>query len=236
MIPKIIHYCWFGRKEKPKQVVDYINNWKKILPDYVVKEWNETNFDINKLEYTKEAYEAGKYAFVSDVARLYALIEDGGIYLDTDVEVIKSFDDLLNEFAFVGFESKKLIATCVIGSEKNGVFVNEFYSSYINKHFDLNNTGTNVQLLTALLNSKQKISYPFAHIDGYISVYPYDYFVAYNYLYGKREQTDNTYAIHHYAATWHPWYERVEKNIFNAFGLRYRALFKRYIIEQIKKI
>mgnify|MGYP002521759606 CR=1 FL=1 len=233
MIPKIIHYCWFGGKEKPKQIVDYINNWKKMLPDYIFKEWNESNFDIERLSYTKEAYEAKKYAFVSDVARLYALLNDGGIYLDTDVEVVKSFNDILDNTAFVGFESKKLVATCVIGSEKNSVFIRDFYSIYENKHFDVHNTGTNVQLLTTLLNKKKKVVYPFMSIDGYVKIYPYDHFVAFNYLYGRKEQTAQTYAIHHYSATWHPWYERIEKNVFNALGLRYRAIIKRYIVDKI---
>ena len=89
MIPKIIHYCWFGGKEKPKEVNDYILTWKKVLPDYQVIEWNESNVDLDFNRYVKEAYGKKKYAFVSDVCRLYALKEMGGVYLDTDVEVLK---------------------------------------------------------------------------------------------------------------------------------------------------
>ena len=92
MIPKIIHYCWFGRNEKPLEVKKCINSWKKILPDYQIVEWNEENFDISNNLYAEEAYRDRKYAFVSDVARVYALINLGGIYLDTDVEVYRSFD------------------------------------------------------------------------------------------------------------------------------------------------
>lgn len=104
MIPKIIHYCWFGRKEKPQQVVRFIEGWKQKLPNYTIKEWNEDNFDVNSCDFTREAYIHKKYAFVSDVARLYALFVEGGIYMDTDVEVIKSFDDLLHESFLIGYE------------------------------------------------------------------------------------------------------------------------------------
>ena len=93
-IPKIIHYCWFGGKEKPDSVKKCIESWKKFLPDYQLIEWNENNFNIEKLEYTKEAYVAEKYAFVSDVARIEALYQHGGIYMDTDVEVLKTFTPL----------------------------------------------------------------------------------------------------------------------------------------------
>ena len=105
MIPKIIHYCWFGRKPKPQKVLEYIETWKKFFPDFEMKEWNEDNFDVNMMPYTKEAYYAKKYAFVSDVARLYALVHEGGIYFDTDIRVVKRFsDELLNSHGFLGFE------------------------------------------------------------------------------------------------------------------------------------
>ena len=96
MIPKIIHYCWFGRKDKPKEVEANIANWIKMNPDFIIKEWNEDNFDFQTLAFTKEAYAVGKYAFVSDVARLYALYTEGGLYLDTDVRELKPFGPYLN--------------------------------------------------------------------------------------------------------------------------------------------
>ena len=103
-IPKIIHYCWFGGKEKPEQVKKCIGSWKKYLSNYQFMEWNEQNFDVNQFQYTKDAYAAKKYAFVSDVARVKALLEYGGIYFDTDVEVFKSFDDILDAKCLLGFE------------------------------------------------------------------------------------------------------------------------------------
>ena len=104
MIPKIIHYCWFGRKPLPPLAVKCIESWKKYLPDYTIKEWNEDNFDINIVPYTREAYEVGKYAFVSDYARFYILYHHGGLYFDTDVEVIRPMDDLVGRGAFLAWD------------------------------------------------------------------------------------------------------------------------------------
>ena len=105
MIPKIIHYCWFGRKALPRSAKKCIESWKKYLPDYEIKEWNEDNFDVNMIPYTQEAYSAKRYAFVSDYARFYILYHYGGIYFDTDVEVIKPIDDILEKGAFMGCET-----------------------------------------------------------------------------------------------------------------------------------
>ena len=104
MIPKIIHYCWFGRSDKPNSFYEYLESWKKYLPDYEIKEWNEDNFDISSCKYVEQAYNAKKYAFVSDYVRVYVLELEGGIYFDTDVEVRKPFDVLLNNHFFIGYE------------------------------------------------------------------------------------------------------------------------------------
>ena len=126
-IPKIIHYCWFGGKEKPKQVKKCIESWKKHLSDYQIIEWSEKNFDVNQFQYTKDAYAAKKYAFVSDVARVKALLEYGGIYFDTDVEVFKSFDDILDTKCLLGFEEGNYIATSMMGAvPKYSCFKNFF--------------------------------------------------------------------------------------------------------------
>ena len=104
MIPKIIHYCWFGGKEKPQSAIKCINSWKKFFPDYEIKEWNESNFDVHSIPYTHDAYEAKKYAFVSDYARFWILYRYGGLYFDTDVEVIRPMDDLIAKGSFMGCE------------------------------------------------------------------------------------------------------------------------------------
>ena len=107
MIPKIIHYCWFGGKPLPKSAEKCIASWKKYLPGYEVKRWDESNFDVNAIPYTREAYAACKYAFVSDYARFWILYHYGGVYFDTDVEVIRPIDDIINRGGFLGVESNR---------------------------------------------------------------------------------------------------------------------------------
>lgn len=206
MIPKKIHYCWFGGKPKPDKVNKMIDSWKKYCPDYEIKEWNETNFDINTNLYCKEAYNLKKWAFVSDVARLYALYNEGGIYMDTDVEVIRTFDDLLNDNGFLGFECTSCISTAVIGTVQNNEFIKVFLDSYNERNFILSDgnfdTTTNVYKLTKLLlsyglqcnGSKQEIR-------GFI-IYPRDYFTPYDYINGKLSLTENTFSIHWFSQTW----------------------------------
>ena len=107
MIPKIIHYCWFGGAPLPRLACKCIDSWKKFFPNYEIREWNEENFDVDRLPFTREAYAAKKYAYVSDVARFYILYHEGGIYFDTDVEIAASFDDILTHGAFMGMQSKR---------------------------------------------------------------------------------------------------------------------------------
>ena len=134
-IPKKIHYCWFGNNELPEEQKKYIETWKKHCPDYEIKEWNEKNFDINSNKYVKEAYEAKKFAFVSDYVRLHALYNEGGIYMDTDIEVLKSFDVFLKHTAFIGFEDLKHIGTGVIGAEKGNKWIRLLLKDYDNISF-----------------------------------------------------------------------------------------------------
>ena len=109
MIPKIIHYCWFGRNPLPESAKKCIDSWRKFLPDYEIKEWNEDNFDVNIIPYTQQAYEAKKYAFVSDYARFWILYHHGGVYFDTDVEVIRPMDDIIEKGPFMGREKGAFI-------------------------------------------------------------------------------------------------------------------------------
>ncbi|MEI8597178.1 glycosyltransferase [Vibrio sp. M60_M31a] len=155
-IPKIIHYCWFGPNQKPKSVKKYIEGWKEKLPNYKFIEWNESNFDVKCCQYVEEAYSAKKFAFVSDYARLKALYDYGGIYLDTDVEVYKDFSPLLNRANLVlGFEEKECIATSTMLSIKKSKFIKMFINSYHDRNFiNVNgviDTVTNVEVLTQKL-------------------------------------------------------------------------------------
>lgn len=130
MIPKKIHYCWFGKKPKPALVRRCIESWKKYLQDYEIIEWNEDNFNIHALEYTRQAYENKKWAFVSDYVRLYALYHYGGLYFDTDVEALKNMDCFLNQHLFTGFETKGNPVTAVMGCEKQNKTIGELMEEY----------------------------------------------------------------------------------------------------------
>lgn len=208
MIPKKIHYCWFGGKPLPKNVQKYIETWKKFCPDYEIKEWNEQNFDIHRNQYVEEAYQQKKWAFVSDVARIYALYTEGGIYMDTDVEVVRNLDPLLNVRGFLGFEGTQWIATNLVGFEAGHELLKMFLDSYDYRSFvcedgTLDQT-TNVEELTKLLvehyhlvlnGKKQNLA------EG-IAVYPTDYFSPYDYIQGKLNRTEHTYTIHWFSQSW----------------------------------
>lgn len=208
MIPKIIHYCWFGSKPKSKDVLNYIESWKEKLPDYEFMEWNENNFEIDKsCEYVKEAYGKGKWAFVTDYVRLYALYQYGGIYLDTDVLVLRSYNPLLSANAFIGAESEYSMCTATIGAEIHSIFIKKLLDIYKNKHFVLGDGATNEtpnsQLIYQMLVS-EKGYHPSKEIFEMsdCTVYPVDYFSPLNCYTMKINQTENTYSIHYYAGTW----------------------------------
>lgn len=206
MIPKIIHYCWFGKSKKSEAVNMYIENWKNILLDYTIIEWNEKNFNINCNDYVREAYKAKKWAFVSDYARLWVLYSVGGIYLDTDVEILQSFDSLLENSFFIGGESKYSICTAVIGARADSDIVKELLSLYDGKHFLIDGREN------AIPNSQLIFNY-FKEIHDYkvsqnvyateqFSIYPSEYFSPINCYTLKKKITPNTYTVHHFASTW----------------------------------
>ena len=207
MIPKIIHYCWFGGKEKPEDVLKMIASWKKHCPDYEIKEWNETNFNIHLNRYTEEAYQQKKWAFVSDVARLWALVHEGGIYMDTDVEVIRPLDNLLANKAFIGFEGTQWIGTNLMGTEPHNAFLQAFLEDYNHRNFTnpdgtLNQT-TNVEEITSrFLTQHSLIRNGKQQQVGDFTVYPTDYFSPYDYINGKVRTTANTYSIHWFSQSW----------------------------------
>jgi hypothetical protein len=164
MIPKTVHYCWFGRNKKNTLIEKCIASWRKYLPDYQIIEWNEDNFDVHNNQYAKEAYESKKWAFVSDYARLYILYHHGGIYFDTDVEVFKSFDVFLSDDAFTGFEncygSFSPILTSVIGATKKNFFIKDCLDLYENIGFVKNGNldlTTNVVRIRELMFKKYKV-------------------------------------------------------------------------------
>lgn len=207
MIPKIIHYCWFGKGEMPEMAKNCIASWHKYMPDWEYKLWNEDNFDVNCTPYTKEAYEAKKFAFVSDYVRLWALYNEGGLYFDTDVEVFKPFDNLLNNKAFAGFEgSKRLpVGTCVMASEAGGEWIKEQLDYYQNRHF-LNQDGsfdmtTNVQFMNAKMCEQGFVQDGSEQVFKDVHIFPVDYFSP-RHTTGEYIRTENTYCEHMGLASW----------------------------------
>ena len=164
VIPKTIHYCWFGGKKKPKSVMQCIASWRKHCPDYVIKEWNEQNFDVNAIPYTRDAYKAGKYAFVSDVARFWVLYYEGGVYFDTDVELIKSIDELVERGAFMGWEKADALGNMHVApglglaAPKGFPFYKKVLDGFAELPYYLNdgqrNPYTMIPLVTDLLKQK----------------------------------------------------------------------------------
>lgn len=218
-IPKKIHYCWFGRKQIPDIVKKYISSWEDKLNGYEIIEWNEDNFDITANNFVTQAYEAGKFAFVSDYVRVYALYNYGGIYLDTDVEVYKEFsEDILNNESFFGFEEKEFIATSTIGACKGNKLIKKFLDSYNNKSFykeDGNiDTLTNVVILSEMIKELGiKLDGSYQEVEGVATIYPQDYFSPYDYINCYSKETENTYTVHHYYKSWLPMSTRMKTYI-----------------------
>ncbi len=208
-IPPIIHYCWFGKGEKSPEILKCIASWKEHLPEYEIVEWNEEKFDIaSAVPYVKEAYENKKWAFVSDYVRLYALYIMGGIYLDTDVQVLKSFDPLRIHEAFLGFEAKDYLGTSMIAAVPGHWMVKEFLDSYAQRHFvrpngTLDTETTNVVAITQLLSTHGlRRNGKSQNVQG-IEVYPQRFFsdnCLYN-LFGRYRKA--SYSYHHYQASWY---------------------------------
>lgn len=203
-IPKIIHYCWFGNKPLPPNCRKMIDSWKKHLPDYTFRLWDETTFDITESEYVQAAYQAGKYAFVSDYVRLWALKKYGGIYLDTDIEVIRNFSDLLcGHRAVFGFESGEKVMTAFIGAQADHPIINEFLGYYENKAFDAENLEPNTVVLTDTLKRRGLvINNTMQMLDGDAVVFPLDYFQAYDFTKATLCVTDHTCTIHRCFGSW----------------------------------
>lgn len=206
MIPKIIHYCWFGGNPLPQESKAYIATWKKYCPDYQIIEWNEQNFDVNRTDYTREAAGAKKWAFVTDYVRLYALEKCGGIYMDTDVEMLKNPDRFLTEKGFSGFERENAVATAIMGAEKDHPFIKKLLDEYQGRHFikedgsfDLK---TNVISITeSALRQGLELNNRKQTVCGF-TFYPKDYFCPKDSRTLDVKLTENSYTIHHFQGTW----------------------------------
>ena len=207
MIPKVIDYCWFGNGKIPEKDQKCIDSWKKFCPDYEIVQWNENNYDINKNAYMKEAYEAKKWGFVPDFARLDIIYNNGGIYLDTDVELVKSLDEVLDNQAYFGFEEGEFVNPgSGFGAEPYHPGIKKLMEIYQNKHFKKED-GTfdttpspvlhrdRLKDLGAIMNDKKQ------EVEG-ITIYPTEYFCPFRYYTGLLKTTDKTISIHRYNMSW----------------------------------
>lgn len=203
MIPKTIHYCWFGKKDLPPEAKRCIASWKKICPDYDIIRWDENNFDVNQNPFIKAAYEAKKWAFVSDYARLKVVYDNGGIYLDTDVELRKNLDSLREHGCYIGIQQNEFLCTTGLGfgATKSNPVVLKMLESYDDLTFSESHT---LELSCPRLNNAVIRSYGLVSNTEItdlpeVTVYPPQYFDPYG---GKNLLCDETYSIHHYAASW----------------------------------
>ncbi len=221
MNSKKIHYCWFGNNPLPESVKRCIKSWKKYCPDYEIIEWNEQNYDVNKIPFIEKAYKEKKYAFVSDYARLDIIYNEGGIYLDTDVELIKDITPLLDHSCFLGMESAGEVATGLgFGAVKKHPFIYENMQYYHNTTFDMNNIITCVNVTSSILLKKGLINIDKNQILDDVYIYSTEYFCPLNYKTNELSITNNTYSIHHYDATWQPFSMRLKTNLKRILGNR----------------
>lgn len=208
MVPKIIHFCWFGRNPKPSLAKKCIRSWEKYCPDYQIIEWNEDSFDIPAAPlYVRQAYESKKWAFVSDYVRLWAMTQFGGVYMDTDVELLGSIDKYLTHKAFSGFESSSSIPTGIMACEKGFPLFLEFLKYYDTASFIKDdgtlNTTTNVTIITNIALEHGLIPRNQYQVVSDFVLYPSDVFCPIEYQSGSLRKTKNTIAIHWFSGSWH---------------------------------
>lgn len=229
MIPKIIHYIWVGGKEKPADIKRCMDTWKKHLEGYKVIEWNESNFDIEQHPFVKAAYEAKKWAYVSDYIRAYAIYNYGGIYLDTDILLLDNFDDFLNHRAFVGFENPNYPFTAAFGAEKGHPLVKDmldYYDELDTYHFDFKNNNT-ISVSDILINKYGcKVGNMYQILKEGIAVYP-DTILC--------NPSEKSVSIHVFTGTWLDEKKAIARKINTFLKLRITsrkraALFRKYIM------
>ncbi len=253
MIPKIIHYCWLSDDPFPESIRRTMDSWREKLPGYEFMHWDLKRFPLEKSRWVREAFEAKKYAFAADLIRLYAVYHHGGIYMDTDVEVVKPFDDLLHLPYFVGSEGEGIIEAGIFGAEKNCRWVGLCLDHYTDRVFKQPDGSYDMQTLPRIMMARiephytiieepkgRSLPYP----DDTLTMFPRDYFCAKNQGTGIVTKTPNTYTVHHFAMSWKPKSktfladakralisvlgERFVYGIINALGLKkIKSVFKR---------
>ena len=245
MIPKKIHYCWFGCNPLPESALKCIASWKKFFPDYEIIEWNEDNFDVNCIPYTQQAYEAKKYAFVSDYARFKILYEHGGLYFDTDVEVIRPMDDIIERGAFLGFEINPN-ENRQYGAVNPGVGMGakpkmSLYKTILDYYHKLNlilpDGSLNISDAVVNITTRELIKAGMKNEPGIqevagITLYPSDWFNPFDDATGRLNKTDNTRTIHWFSKTWmniSPWRQWLLRYVRRMLGTGVFINFRRLL-------
>lgn len=246
MIPKTIHYCWFGGNPKSRLIRRCIKSWHKYCPGYTIIEWNESNFDITCSEYVRKAYEQKKWAFVADYARFWVLNQYGGVYLDTDVQLLRPIDTLLEQGKFAGFANEKIVATgLIMAAEKEDWLCRRVLRSYEGEQFVWNDDPSKMfaigrRVTNILVEEGLKLDGSEQTIRDY-TIYPKYYF---NSTDGDlyRRPDERAYSVHHYAATWFTGKKRFKNTLRRLIGHRalekyhaIRSVFKNRVLKKIRK-
>lgn len=241
MIPKKIHFCWFSGDKYPALIEHCIKSWEKHLPDYEIKLWNFDSFPKDKSDWVREAVENKKYAFAADYIRAYALYTEGGIYLDSDVEVLKSFNPLLDRPYFIGHEKQALIEAAVIGSEKGNPLFKKLLDYYSDRRFVKSDGSLDIKPLPEILKSIVLSEYTTKDISDLslipknnkeLFIFPAEYFSPKSLLSGKVEVTESTFCIHHFDGGWLNSWEKAYRFVRKYLG----ANIANVISKLIKKI
>lgn len=213
MIPHIIHYCWFGHNPKPGLIKKCIESWKEYCPGWEIREWNEDNYDVFANDYTRSAYENKKWAYVADYARFDVLNRCGGVYFDTDVELLKPIpEELMEEEAFTGFETPQKVAPgLVFGTIPAHQFIQTVLDRYSKLQYSTDKTV--VDIITELLDENGLIGDNSEQRVCGVKIMPTEYFGCFNHEIQAFEKTENTVSIHHYFASWRPWYSKARFKI-----------------------
>lgn len=244
MIPKTIHYCWFGRNPLPESAKKCIASWRKYLPDYEIIEWNEDNFDVDSIPYTTQAYQAKKYAFVSDYARFKILYEHGGLYFDTDVEVIKPMDDIIAHGPFMGFEIDPCterpygavnpgLGICGVKGMDAFQRILDYYRTlnFIKADGSYNITDAVVNITTReLVKLGLQNQCTIQKMDN-LTIYLSEYFNPFDDATGRLRKTSNTHTIHWYSKTWmtvNPTRQWMSRILHRLFGNKMCSCIRKY--------